>query len=129
MQGSESQGSRVRGCGEPPRPASTDGVGECCPCKLFITGMYRKCRHETFPRAKPAWDQNPASVLPQDDLESHMKPWQRFSASGLDVGRENFKGRRVFVLAEDNKALADRLKWVLEGWRQGSIAQGIFPGV
>ncbi|XP_074912056.1 uncharacterized protein LOC142044009 [Buteo buteo] len=28
VQGSESQGSRARGCGEPPRPASTDGVGE-----------------------------------------------------------------------------------------------------
>ncbi|XP_026720269.1 apoptosis facilitator Bcl-2-like protein 14 isoform X2 [Athene cunicularia] len=28
VQGSESQGSRARGCGEPPRPASADGVDE-----------------------------------------------------------------------------------------------------
>lgn len=42
VQGSESQGSRARGCGEPSRPASADGVGECCPCNCFIAGMYRK---------------------------------------------------------------------------------------
>lgn len=44
------------------------------------------------------------------------------------MGRKKFKGRRVFFLAEYNKALGNRLKWVLEGWRWINIAQGIFPG-
>lgn len=72
VQGSESQGSRARGCGEPPQPAGTDAVGECC----SIVGTYRK---HMCTRLVPMQNLHGTQTLlqssPRDlrDLNSHMK--------------------------------------------------------
>lgn len=51
-----------------------------------------------------------------------MNPLRGFSAAGLDLGMDKFKGRGLFFLTDESKVFSYRLKWVFRGWRMTRFA-------